>query len=105
MGSIGIADAVESSLDDFQLRCCDVHPVRCQVDLRSTSVAELLERACIHGATAHGFTPVWYTPARRARMAAAIAGRAPSAADKPGQDPSQSGSESGSVDPRTLVRG
>jgi hypothetical protein len=75
-GHFGLAgDALESSLGELRLRCCDVHPVSCEVDIRSTSVDGLVERACAHGAVAHGFTPLWYSPARRASMAAAIAKR------------------------------
>jgi hypothetical protein len=60
---IGLAgEARESSLDELRLRCCDVHPVGCEVDMHSSSVSGLVERACNHGAAAHGFTAVWYTP-------------------------------------------
>ena len=57
----------------FELRCGDVHPVRCNVQLRAMSRAELTTRMCAHGAIVHGFTPSWYHPARIATMAQACA--------------------------------
>lgn len=55
----------------FELRCADVHPVRCDLALRSSNLQELVARVSAHGANAHGFTPVWYSPGRVAAMAAA----------------------------------
>jgi len=57
----------------FELRCGDVHPVRCNVALRAMTREELTNRMCAHGATAHGFTPTWYHPARVATIAEACA--------------------------------
>jgi hypothetical protein len=59
----------------FELRCADVHPVRCDEALRSSSPRELVARACAHGASAHGFTPAWYSPERVAAMAGAVTER------------------------------
>ena len=53
----------------FELRCGDVHPVRCNVALRALSREELITCVCAHGATVHGFTPTWYHPARIATIA------------------------------------
>jgi hypothetical protein len=55
-----------------RLRCAEVHPVHCDVALESSSTAEVVARACAHGASAHGYTPVWYSPSRLASMAAAV---------------------------------
>jgi len=49
---------------NFELRCDDVHPVRCDVAIRAISREEATSRMCAHGAIAHGFTPGWYHPAR-----------------------------------------
>jgi predicted small metal-binding protein len=57
----------------FELRCGDVHPVRCNVALRATSREELTKRVRAHGALVHGFTPNWYDPARIATIAQACA--------------------------------
>jgi predicted small metal-binding protein len=54
-------------LQTREVRCADVHPVRCNVALRASSNEALTERVCAHGATVHGFTPVWYS---RDRIAA-----------------------------------
>jgi predicted small metal-binding protein len=56
----------------FELRCADVQPVRCGVELRAASAEELLGLACEHGARAHGFTPAWYSSSRLAAMAATV---------------------------------
>ena len=58
-------------LQSFELRCGDVHPVRCNVALRAVSREELTTRVCAHGAIVHGFTPSWYHPARIATIARA----------------------------------
>jgi hypothetical protein len=58
----------------FWLQRSDVHPVRCDVVVSSSSQQELVESACVHGARAHGFTPVWYSASRVASMAAAVIG-------------------------------
>ena len=57
----------------FELRCSDVHPVRCDVALRAITREELTNRMCAHGAIVHGFTPTWYHPARVATIAQACA--------------------------------
>jgi hypothetical protein len=56
----------------FRLRCAEVHPVRCDVALESSSTADVVARLCAHGASAHGYTPVWYSPGRLASMEAAV---------------------------------
>jgi predicted small metal-binding protein len=57
----------------LQLRCGDVHPVRCNVAFHAMSREELTNRMCAHGALVHGFTPSWYHPARIATIAQACA--------------------------------
>jgi hypothetical protein len=56
----------------FRLRCAEVHPVHCDVALESSSRTEVVARICAHGASAHGYTPVWYSPSRLDSMAAAV---------------------------------
>jgi predicted small metal-binding protein len=56
----------------FRLRCAEVHPVHCDVALEASSTAEVVASICAHGASAHGYTPVWYSPSRLASIAAAI---------------------------------
>ena len=58
--------------DRFRLRCAEVHPVHCDVAVESSSTAEVVARISAHGASAHGYTPVWYSPSRLASMAAAV---------------------------------
>ena len=55
----------------LELRCSDVHPVTCDVRLRSFDPLDLRRLACEHGARAHGFTPAWYSAERIAAIAAA----------------------------------
>ena len=55
----------------FELRCGDVHPIRCDVALRGASSEELTDRARAHGALVHGFTPAWYSSARLGAIARA----------------------------------
>ena len=62
----------EATQEQFRLRCADVHPVCCDVELVSSSRDDLVSRACSHGARAHGFTPAWYRPARLAAIAAEV---------------------------------
>lgn len=50
-----------------EVRCADVHPVRCNVALRASSDEVLTDRVRDHGASVHGFTPIWYS---RERIAA-----------------------------------
>ena len=57
---------------NFQLRCADVLPVRCDVSWRSASRDDLVPLACAHGASVHGFTPVWYSRERIDVMKAAV---------------------------------
>ena len=57
--------------ETFELRCADVHPVKCEVWLGAPTVAALVSRARDHGAHAHGFTPNWYdAPGSRRSKAA-----------------------------------
>ena len=55
---------------NFELRCGEVHPVRCDVAIHAMSRAEVTRRMRDHGAIVHGFTPSWYQPARVASMRA-----------------------------------
>jgi hypothetical protein len=57
----------------FELRCGDIHPVRCDVALRAVTREELAIRMRAHGAIVHGFTPNWYHPARIATIERACA--------------------------------
>jgi predicted small metal-binding protein len=59
----------------FELRCADVHAVGCNEMLRAASLRAVVARACEHGALAHGFTAVWYSPKRLAVMAEAVTQR------------------------------
>ncbi len=63
----------EATQEQFRLRCADVHPVGCDVELVSSSRDDVVSRACSHGASAHGFTPVWYSTGRLAAIAAEVA--------------------------------
>jgi predicted small metal-binding protein len=71
--------------EQFRLRCADVHPVGCDVELVSSSRDEVVVRACSHGARAHGFTPAWYSPGRLAAIATEVAqtGRARATGKRP----------------------
>jgi predicted small metal-binding protein len=60
----------------FELRCADIHAVGCNEMLRGASFQAVVARACEHGALAHGFTAVWYSPKRLAVMAEAVTQRA-----------------------------
>ena len=75
----------EATLEQFRLRCADVHPVGCDVELVSSSRDDVVSRACSHGASAHGFTPAWYSTRRLAAIAADVAqtGRAGVAGARP----------------------
>jgi hypothetical protein len=59
----------------FVLRCADVHPVRCGEEWQSSRRENLVAAASAHGARAHGFTPVWYSPERIVAMTAAVTER------------------------------
>ena len=50
-----------SSPHVFEVRCTELHPVRCDVRLRGVDLESLVSIACEHGAHVHGFTPVWYS--------------------------------------------
>ena len=63
----------EPTHDQFRLRCADAHPIGCDVELVSSSREDVVFRACSHGASAHGFTPAWYSPGRLAAIAAEVA--------------------------------
>jgi len=56
----------------FEVRCADVHLLRCDLTIRGSSPHELIARLCAHGASVHGFTPTWYCPERVAAMAGAV---------------------------------
>lgn len=56
----------------FELRCCDVHPLQCDVRLSAPDPLELCRLAREHGGLAHGFTPAWYSAERIAAIAAAV---------------------------------
>jgi predicted small metal-binding protein len=56
-----------------EVRCADVHPVRCTVTFRASSSEPLTDRIRDHGARVHGFTPVWYSRERIAVIAEACA--------------------------------
>ena len=66
----------------FELRCADVHPVRCEVRLGARTVEALVSLACDHGAHAHGFTPCWYDAARLAAMEGAAMSGGPRRGDR-----------------------
>ncbi len=55
-----------------ELSCDRVHPVSCSEVLHANSLVGLLAIAMEHGASAHAFTPAWYTPDRQHAMAAAM---------------------------------
>jgi len=65
--------ARQSIQEQFWLRCADAHPVRCDVELVSPSRDDVVLRVCSHGASAHGFTPAWYSRGRLAAIAARVA--------------------------------
>jgi hypothetical protein len=52
-----------------EVRCGDVHPVCCEVALRASNHVALIDRVRAHGASVHGFTPVWYSRERIAGIA------------------------------------
>jgi hypothetical protein len=58
-------------LQTREVRCADVHPVRCIVALRASSDEALTDRVRAHGASVHGFTPAWYSRERIAAIAQA----------------------------------
>lgn len=53
----------------YGLRCAQVFSPRCDVQLRSASVESVLILAREHGASAHGYTPAWFSAERLASMA------------------------------------
>jgi hypothetical protein len=56
----------------FELRCAELHPVRCDVRLSAPDLEGLVILAREHGASAHGFTPAWYSSGRLAAMAEVV---------------------------------
>jgi hypothetical protein len=60
---------------NFELRCDEVQPVRCEIQFRAASPERVVALACEHGAQAHCYTPVWYSSGRLAAMAALVARR------------------------------
>jgi predicted small metal-binding protein len=52
-----------------EVRCSEVHPVRCNEALRASSLEALTDRVRAHGASVHGFTPAWYSRERIAAIA------------------------------------
>jgi hypothetical protein len=58
-----------------EIRCADVHPVRCNVALRAPTSKALTDCVCAHGASAHGFTPTWYSRDRLAAISEACTTR------------------------------
>lgn len=61
--------------EGFELRCSDVHPLRCDEALRAGSLGDFVARVREHGAQAHGFTPVWYDAERLAVIVRAVTQR------------------------------
>ena len=59
----------------YELSCAEVHPVRCDVRLRSADPAHVLDQAREHGGAAHAFTEAWYNPKRLAAMAEQVTKR------------------------------
>lgn len=68
----GLSESQASLPHGFVLRCADVHPIRCAVTWRSSTVEGVVARARDHGESAHDFTPVWYTRERVASMGRAV---------------------------------
>jgi hypothetical protein len=56
----------------FELRCAELHSVRCDVRLSAPDLEGLVILAREHGASAHGFTPAWYSSGRLAAMAEVV---------------------------------
>ena len=65
--------ARQATQRQFRVRCADAHPVGCDVELVSSSRDDVVFRVCSHGASAHGFTPAWYSRGRLAAIAAMVA--------------------------------
>jgi hypothetical protein len=72
IGAVAGTPPARPSLQMFELRCADVHPVRCDKTMSSADCEDLVAIARKHGAGAHGFTSVWYSAARLAAMAEAV---------------------------------
>lgn len=75
--AVPILPDVVSRRGRLQMRCADAHPVGCSAEQDGDTFDELVAWAQDHGATAHGFTPAWYTPRRIAAMAASVTLSAP----------------------------
>ncbi|HTP28898.1 MAG TPA: hypothetical protein VMK12_24965 [Anaeromyxobacteraceae bacterium] len=58
-----------------ELRCAELHPVRCDVRLRGADLESLVIIACENGALAHGITPAWYDSRRLPSMAEIVTQR------------------------------
>jgi hypothetical protein len=56
----------------FGLRCSDVLPVNCDASWHASSCEDVIHSARQHGASTHGFTPVWYDADRLTAMAQAV---------------------------------
>ena len=56
----------------FQLRCANMHLVRCEHAASASRLQDSIASMRAHGATVHGFTPVWYSQERLAAMARAV---------------------------------
>jgi len=55
------------------MACERFHPTHCAQSLRASSVPSMVDAAMAHGALVHGFTPVFYSDAKQAAMAADVA--------------------------------
>ncbi len=56
----------------FDMRCERFHPVHCPDSLRADSSSAMVAVAMDHGAWVHGFTPAFYSEAKRRAMAAEV---------------------------------
>jgi hypothetical protein len=54
---------------EYQLRCSDVLPIRCDASWRSSRPDDVINSARRHGASVHGFTQAWYDADRLTAMA------------------------------------
>ena len=65
------------ALDDFQEEsargsCTALHGVRCNETFHARSASVVVSMAKEHGAHAHGFTPVYYSPVKLDAMLASV---------------------------------
>jgi hypothetical protein len=70
--SASVGDASRAPLE---MRCEELHPIRCAQLLQANSPAEMVNVAREHGALIHGFTPVWYDQERLTSMSTTVARR------------------------------